>query len=640
MSEVLLSGAPARRLCGALCRILPAALAALALSVSAASAQVASGSYTGTGLDDQVVADIGFLPDVVIVKGDVKEVAVIRTSTMAGDAAKPMIGSVALTANLIQSLNPGNFVIGNDPRVNSLLVEYYWVAFKAVPGKLKVGTYTGNGAANRAITGAGFSPEMVFVFSASTGAGVAATQDALAAGANGLDFGTVSTGGWFSSLDADGFTLGSALTENNANGVAYHYVAFNQIEGQVTQGSYVGSNGDNRNITGLGFQPEYVMVLSAANRQASHHSASVGAAVDSTQFFGDVVNGTDRIQALLADGFQVGTNNDVNQNTKTFFYLAWARLNGPPRVLSGTYTGTGADNRTISGLGFAPDVVLVKGDTTQIGAFRTSTMIGDAAKPSIGATALVANQIQSLTGDGFTVGDGATVNASGVAYHWVAWSAGAGEMVVSTYTGTGGNPRSLTGLGFQPELVWIFSAGASEGVWRSAANGSSYNFDTGAPTALVTSLDADGFTVNADARVNAGGTVYHYVAWNEIAGKMRVGSYAGNNNDDRNITGVGFQPELVLVKRNAGGYSVLSHPRRLRQLHTGAAGGRFPGRQPGQRQPDRRHVRVRRLEARHADGRAHGGDEGGAWRGRGDRDLAYRIRSRQPRLRRVSREER
>lgn len=43
---------------------------------------------------------------------------------MTGDAAKPMTGATALTANLIQSLDTGGFTIGSDARVNSNLVEY------------------------------------------------------------------------------------------------------------------------------------------------------------------------------------------------------------------------------------------------------------------------------------------------------------------------------------------------------------------------------------------------------------------------------------------------------------------------------------------------------------------------------------
>ena len=51
---------------------------------------------------------------------------------------------------------------------------------------------------------------------------------------------------------------------------------------------------------------------------------------------------------------------------------------------SGFYLGNSVDNRAIIGVGFRPDVVIVKGDTAQTAAVRTSTMSGDAAKPMTG----------------------------------------------------------------------------------------------------------------------------------------------------------------------------------------------------------------------------------------------------------------
>ena len=77
--------------------------------------RVASGSYTGTGVDNRAITGVGFQPDVVIVKSDDNSgVAEIRTSTMAGDNTKPMTGNTALTANLIQSLTSDGFTLGTD----------------------------------------------------------------------------------------------------------------------------------------------------------------------------------------------------------------------------------------------------------------------------------------------------------------------------------------------------------------------------------------------------------------------------------------------------------------------------------------------------------------------------------------------
>ena len=89
---------------------------------------------------------MGFQPDVVIIKGDTAQIAVMRTSAMSGDSSKPMVGATALAANMVQSLNASGFTIGNDNTVNKNSTGYYWMAFQAATGSLAVGSFTGNGA--------------------------------------------------------------------------------------------------------------------------------------------------------------------------------------------------------------------------------------------------------------------------------------------------------------------------------------------------------------------------------------------------------------------------------------------------------------------------------------------------------------
>ncbi len=132
---------------------------------------------------------------------------------------------------------------------------------------------------------------------------------------------------------------------------------------------------------------------------------------------------------------------------------------------SGYYTGNAADNRGITGVGFRPDVVIVKGNTAQTAAIRTSTMSGDVSKPMAGATAQLADVIQSLDADGFTVGLNARVNSADIGYEWMAFRAQEGLLRVGSYTGNG-TSQSVTGLGFSPEYAAVFSAGANNAVQR------------------------------------------------------------------------------------------------------------------------------------------------------------------------------
>lgn len=221
------------------------------------------------------------------------------------------------------------------------------------------------------------------------------------------------------------------------------------------------------------------------------------------------------------------------------------------RFASGSYTGNGSDGREITGIGFKPDVVLVKGDNTQIAVMRTSTMSGDLSKPMSGDEAAIANAIESLTSNGFTVGTHARVNQGGATpptYYWAAFERGR-QLKLGSYTGNG-TSQSITGLGFQPDCVMVLSEGANEAIHRIADMTSTFQFgiDKGDST-QITSLDANGFSVGSSANANANGTKYHYLAFDKAAGIVTTGGYAGNGVAS-GVTGIGFQPQFVLIRAN------------------------------------------------------------------------------------------
>jgi len=233
-------------------------------------------------------------------------------------------------------------------------------------------------------------------------------------------------------------------------------------------------------------------------------------------------------------------------------------------MATGSYVGDGVAGPRIVGLGFRPNVVLVKVDYTNAtpslgyAVLRSSTMTGDNTKPLIDPTALTANLIQSLDGDGFTLGNAENVNGLGTCggpctYYWVAFKANA-DLKVGTYTGNGAPTQSITGLGFSPDYIITMPAVAKRALTRtSRGTNQSKRFDSSVKTDGIVSMDANGFTVASAALSNDDQntdlTTYHYVAWNEAPGKVKVGEYTGDGNDGRNITGVGFQPEFVFVQK-------------------------------------------------------------------------------------------
>ena len=288
-----------------------------AASIFPGAIKMASGTYAGDASDNRAIT-VGFQPDFVIVKDTAATEGAARSSSMAGDVSKPMGSATALQADHIQSLTATGFVIGTNNRVNRNGRTYHWVAFKANSQAMRVGTYNGTGAA-QSFTGFGFSPEAVILMGNTNARAV--TRMSGMTRSFGFD-NTTGVATAVTSLDADGFSVGTGA-EANTNGTAYHYVAFNDFANSIDVASYAGNNTDGTSISTVGFQPEFVLVRAndtATGRFANWRPSSL--AGDSTLLFTATAAGNNRIQALQANGFQVGTSTDVYANAVNYHYLA------------------------------------------------------------------------------------------------------------------------------------------------------------------------------------------------------------------------------------------------------------------------------------------------------------------------------
>jgi hypothetical protein len=279
--------------------------------------KMATGSYAGNSTDNRAI-NVGFQPDFVIVKSTAAREGVARTSTMAGDVSKPLGTLTAFAADYIQSLTATGFTIGTNNRVNVTGDTYHWVAFKANSQAMRVGTYNGNGT-SQSFNGFGFSPEAVILMGNNAQRAVSRMSGMTRSFGFDASTGTATA---VTSLDADGFSVGNAVEANSA-GIAYHYVAFNDVANSIDVSTYAGNNTDNRSLATVGFQPEYLLVR--ANDTATARSANArpsSLAGDSTLLFTATAAGANRIQALQATGFQLGTSTDVNANAVNYYYLA------------------------------------------------------------------------------------------------------------------------------------------------------------------------------------------------------------------------------------------------------------------------------------------------------------------------------
>ncbi|MCH7548442.1 MAG: DUF11 domain-containing protein, partial [Candidatus Krumholzibacteriota bacterium] len=221
------------------------------------------------------------------------------------------------------------------------------------------------------------------------------------------------------------------------------------------------------------------------------------------------------------------------------------------RMSVGSYDGDDNTNRQITGLGFEPDMVWIKGTVTNESIIKTATMAGNISKPVGRALSSVSGRIEALDPDGFTVGNNIEVNASGDRYYWMAFLTAPGELAVGKYTGDGSSPRTINGLGFDPAYVVVFGEIDHHAMQRFAAApfDESHNFTSGPVPNVIRQLTLDGFELGNDKEINTAGEDYHYIAWADGTGLVSTGSYAGTGSPQP--ISAGLQPDFVVVRVNS-----------------------------------------------------------------------------------------
>jgi hypothetical protein len=247
------------------------------------------------------------------------------------------------------------------------------------------------------------------------------------------------------------------------------------------------------------------------------------------------------------------------------------------------YTGAGG-SQSITGIGFQPDFVWMKGRNTTTGHILQNVVTGVTKGLQSNTTASEFTDNTTLTAfnsDGYTVNGNSQTNASGttyVAWNWKANGAGstntAGTITstvsanttsgfsVVTYTGNSTSGATVGhGLGIAPSMVivkgrnaeglawcvYVSSLGASQYLFLNdtAAAGSYSGFwNNTSPTSTLLTLGNDNGT---------NGTSKTYVAYcfAPIAGYSAFGSYTGNGSADGPFVYTGFKPAFILYKRTS-----------------------------------------------------------------------------------------
>ena len=289
-------------------------------TVVAAQSHMANGSYSGDGSASQAIAGLGFQPDLVIIKAATAEDSYACTKDMPAGFAKNLAQALALQAGLIESLDTDGFTVGADAAVNSEGVEYYWVAMNDVGGSLETGQYVGDGAVNNTIPLTNMYADGALVMAAEAELPVFHHVDMPDWRAYGFDGGgkVNNSIGYFVQ---DGMVVSNSLSTNGF-GKMFYYVAWNAGPGTIVSGNYAGNDQPGRDLTGLGLNPDYVLIASDASVPAIHRPSSLTG--DASLSFNQQSARNNLVQAVWDGGFQVGTDPAVNSSGTNYYWLAFA----------------------------------------------------------------------------------------------------------------------------------------------------------------------------------------------------------------------------------------------------------------------------------------------------------------------------
>lgn len=211
----------------------------------------------------------------------------------------------------------------------------------------------------------------------------------------------------------------------------------------------------------------------------------------------------------------------------------------------GTYTGTGSP-QCIRGIGFQPVAVIINGAF-----WHSSSMEEDSTADFAIGQPNFEDAITSLDPDAFSLGKLDAVNANGDFYWYVAFP-DSPDIKIGSYASDGIDDRIITDVGFEPALVFLKWDGLRSAIWRSAAhdeNVSSF-FHRGIDSPWIRDFEPDGFRLTSNPFVNAEeiGT-YHYAAFRDVPDVLNSGTYTGDSTENRIISGIGFEPDWVWIKR-------------------------------------------------------------------------------------------
>ena len=262
---------------------------------------------------------------------------------------------------------------------------------------------------------------------------------------------------------------------------------------------YTGNYSTNA-ITGVGFQPDFTVLKQRDGADAWYNVDSVRGATETIYWDVDTAEETvaSGLTSFDADGFTVGANNAVNQNTADQLAYSW-KMGTTSGLTGGTitptaysinttagqsaiaFTGNGTSGATVPhGLGVAPQYLMLK-DLDGTNAWNVQVPYKPTGYLSLDTTdafSLSTNRWNDTapTSTVFSLGDSAATNGSGNKYIIYCFAPKKGYSFSGWYEGNSDNDGPFQYCGFRPSMILLkASTGTDWYCWNSQALG--YNPD-------------------------------------------------------------------------------------------------------------------------------------------------------------------
>ena len=318
--------------------------------------------------------------------------------------------------------------------------------------------------------------------------------------------------------------------------------------------TYTGNATDDRTVTGVGFQPDWLWIKNRTDTEQHRVQDAVRGATKNIKTSGNGVEETtsNTVKSFDSDGFTLGVDNAINGNSDSMVSWNWKANGQGSSNTSGTinstytsanttagfsivsYTGTGSAGTIGHGLGVKPQAIIVKNlEATENWMVYHEKL--DASAPEDYYILLNGNAVRvnnattwndtAPTTTLFTVGTHDATNKSGDKHIAYCFADIQGYSKFGSYVGNGNADGPMINTGFRPAWVMI-KANDSENWIIFDNKRPGYNLtdallkpnlsNAESTSGVKFDMLSNGFKVRVnDAEGNGNGSSYYYFAFAE-----------------------------------------------------------------------------------------------------------------------------